>query len=77
MSPRSPLSPPGSPYSPRAELAKRGTSSSRRSSGSVDDYRRFNGTINHYGRHTNDWLFGGFSVRDTIGRLLHHEGKEG
>ncbi|KAE8354900.1 hypothetical protein BDV28DRAFT_129949 [Aspergillus coremiiformis] len=36
---------------------------SRRSS---DDYRRFSGTVNHYGRHSNDWLFGGFSLRDTV-----------
>ncbi|KAJ5595249.1 uncharacterized protein N7459_001457 [Penicillium hispanicum] len=31
-----------------------------------DDYRRYSGTINHCGRHSNDWLFGGFSVRDTV-----------
>ncbi|RAL13820.1 uncharacterized protein BO97DRAFT_442132 [Aspergillus homomorphus CBS 101889] len=33
---------------------------------STEDYRRYNNTINHYGRHSNDWLFGGFSLRDTI-----------
>ncbi|KAA8644062.1 uncharacterized protein ATNIH1004_008259 [Aspergillus tanneri] len=45
---------------------------SKRSSGSFhprrsgDDYRRYSGTVNHYGRHSNDWLFGGFSLRDTV-----------
>lgn len=33
---------------------------------SSDDYRRYAGTVNHYGRHSNDWLFGGFSLRDTV-----------
>ena len=33
---------------------------------SSDDYRRLNGTVNHHGRHSNDWLFGGFSLRDTV-----------
>lgn len=31
-----------------------------------NSYKRYSGTINHYGRHSNDWLFGGFSVRDTL-----------
>lgn len=31
-----------------------------------DSYKRYSGTINHCGRHSNDWLFGGFSVRDTL-----------
>jgi hypothetical protein len=51
------------------------SSQSRKSS---DDYRRYSGTVNHYGRHSNDWLFGGFSLRDTVregvDRLRH--GKE-
>jgi hypothetical protein len=51
-------------------------SSQSRKSG--DDYRRYSGTVNHYGRHSNDWLFGGFSLRDTVregvDRLRH--GKE-
>ncbi|RHZ72810.1 hypothetical protein CDV55_108716 [Aspergillus turcosus] len=51
-------------------------SSHSRKSG--DDYRRYSGTVNHYGRHSNDWLFGGFSLRDTVrdgvDRLRH--GKE-
>lgn len=45
-----------------------------------DDYRRYSGTVNHYGRHSNDWLFGGFSVRDSvrdgIDQLFHHKEKE-
>ncbi|KAI2794973.1 hypothetical protein POX_a01574 [Penicillium oxalicum] len=44
-----------------------------------NDYRRYNGTVQQYGRHSNDWLFGGFSVRETvrdgIDKLRHH-GKE-
>jgi len=48
--------------------------SSRKSSGG--DYRRYSGTINHYGRHSNEWLFNNFSVRDTvrdgIEKLRHH-----
>lgn len=31
-----------------------------------DEYRRYAGTVNHCGRHANEWLFGGFSVRDTV-----------
>ncbi|RAK94857.1 uncharacterized protein BO80DRAFT_489197 [Aspergillus ibericus CBS 121593] len=52
---------------------KHSTSGHRRSG---DDYRRYSGTVNHYGRHSNDWLFGGFSLRDTVrdgvDRLRHH-----
>ncbi|KAN0069144.1 hypothetical protein V8E54_012773 [Elaphomyces granulatus] len=48
--------------------------SSRRNTS--DDYRRYSGTVNHYGRHSNEWLFNGFSVRDTvrdgIEKLRHH-----
>ncbi|KAE8153748.1 hypothetical protein BDV25DRAFT_148721 [Aspergillus avenaceus] len=40
-----------------------GSNHSRKTS---DDYRRYNNTVNHYGRHSNDWLFGGFSLRDTV-----------
>ncbi|BCR89738.1 uncharacterized protein ACHE_50936A [Aspergillus chevalieri] len=55
----------------------------RHSRKTSDDYRRYNGTVNHYGRHSNDWLFGGFSLRDTVRggveRLRHHNhhGNEG
>ncbi|KAL1964439.1 hypothetical protein VTN77DRAFT_6997 [Rasamsonia byssochlamydoides] len=48
---------------------------------SRNDYKRYSGTLNHYGRHSNDWLFGGFSVRDAVrdglDRLLNHDDKEG
>ncbi|KAL3477489.1 hypothetical protein BJX99DRAFT_126099 [Aspergillus californicus] len=33
---------------------------------SSDDRRRYDNTVYHYGRHSNYWLFGGFSVRDTV-----------
>ncbi|KAJ5960880.1 uncharacterized protein N7479_008030 [Penicillium vulpinum] len=52
-----------SPQSPKADFAKRAPTPTRKTS---DDYKRYSGTINHYGRHSNDWLFGGFSVRDTV-----------
>ncbi|KAL4901421.1 hypothetical protein BDW74DRAFT_159951 [Aspergillus multicolor] len=39
--------------------------SSNRSRGS-DSRRRYDNTVYHYGRHSNYWLFGGFSVRDTV-----------
>jgi len=53
-----------SPCSPKSEYAtKRASTPTRKNS---DDYRRYSGTINHYGRHSNDWLFGGFSVRETV-----------
>lgn len=73
MSSRSSISPSRSVYKNKQTHARH----SRRTS---DDYRRYNGTVNHYGRHSNDWLFGGFSLRDTVrdgvDRLRHH-GKEG
>jgi hypothetical protein len=28
--------------------------------------RKTSGTTSHYGRHSNDWLFGGISVRETV-----------
>ena len=73
MSSRSSISPSRSVYKKKQTHARH----SRRTS---DDYRRYNGTVNHYGRHSNDWLFGGFSLRDTVrdgvDRLRHH-GREG
>ncbi|KAJ6161115.1 hypothetical protein N7470_004511 [Penicillium chermesinum] len=65
----------GSPRSFKGEFPiKRSASPTHRHS---DDYRRYTGTVNHYGRHSNDWLFGGFSVRDTvrdgIEKLRHHD----
>ncbi|KAG5302537.1 hypothetical protein I7I50_03119 [Histoplasma capsulatum G186AR] len=54
----------------------------RKSSGgsSLSDNRRLSGTVNHCGRHANDWLFGGFSVRESVGRLWNggnESGEEG
>lgn len=65
-----------SPRSPKEEFGpKRASTPTRKDSG---DYKRYSGTINHYGRHSNDWLFGGFSVRDTVrdglDKLLSKEG---
>lgn len=75
MSPRSSIS------SNRSDYRKQ-RDHTHRSSRASADYRRYNGTVNHYGRHSNDWLFGGFSLRDTVrdgvDRLRHHgHGKEG
>ncbi|KAJ5665840.1 uncharacterized protein N7477_008288 [Penicillium maclennaniae] len=66
------------PRSPKMEYtSKRASISTRKTS---DDYRRLSGTINHCGRHSNDWLFGGFSVRETVANgleKLRHNDKEG
>lgn len=51
-------------------------STKRKNSG---DYRRYSGAVNHYGRHSNDWLFGGFSVRETVREgieKMRHSDKE-
>ncbi|KKZ62856.1 hypothetical protein EMCG_02790 [[Emmonsia] crescens] len=47
--------------------------------GSLSDNRRLSGTVNHRGRHANDWLFGGFSVRESVGKLWNgaNEGEGG
>ncbi|KAJ5460352.1 uncharacterized protein N7458_001904 [Penicillium daleae] len=63
------------PQSPKQEyITKRASTPTRKSS---DDYRRYSGTVNHCGRHSNDWLFGGFSVRETvrdgIEKFRHHD----
>lgn len=50
----SPVSP-RSPTSPRPLLAQR---------------RKTSGTTKHCGRHSNEWLFGGFSVRETVKNLV-------
>ncbi|KAJ5633719.1 hypothetical protein N7528_001561 [Penicillium herquei] len=55
---------PSSPRSPKPDFEKPAPPSHTRKNS--DDYRRYSGTVNHYGRHSNDWLFGGFSVRDTV-----------
>ncbi|KAL1995903.1 hypothetical protein VTN49DRAFT_769 [Thermomyces lanuginosus] len=33
---------------------------------SNNDYKRYNGTLNHYGRHANSWLFNDFSIREAV-----------
>ncbi|EEH35814.2 hypothetical protein PAAG_00137 [Paracoccidioides lutzii Pb01] len=54
------------------------THTKRKSSGgsSLSENRRLSGTVNYCGRHGNDWLFGGFSVRESVGKLLNG-GNEG
>ncbi|PWY71708.1 hypothetical protein BO70DRAFT_121344 [Aspergillus heteromorphus CBS 117.55] len=62
--------------SPRSSLDSMDHPHTKQSAPARDDYRRYSGTVNHYGRHSNDWLFGGFSLRDTVrggvDRLRHH-----
>lgn len=63
--------------SPKPDYStKRASTPTRKNS---DDYRRYSGTVNHCGRHSNDWLFGGFSVRETVRdgiEKLRHSDKE-
>jgi hypothetical protein len=63
------MSPTSSQHPQRPSMGHRDASSSTIDSSErsrSDSYKRYSGTINHYGRHSNDWLFGGFSVRDTL-----------
>ncbi|KMP05486.1 hypothetical protein DIZ76_015769 [Coccidioides immitis] len=63
-----PMSPITSPSEQsHSSSKKRHSYSSRKSS---NDYKRLSGTVNHCGRHANDWLFGGFSVRESVRGLL-------
>ncbi|KAL2863401.1 uncharacterized protein BJX67DRAFT_384719 [Aspergillus lucknowensis] len=57
------MSPSSRCSSPALISRRSGSYSSRKSS---EDRRRYDNTVYHYGRHSNYWLFGGFSVRDTI-----------
>ncbi|OJJ85328.1 uncharacterized protein ASPGLDRAFT_46335 [Aspergillus glaucus CBS 516.65] len=72
-----------SPRSSFSSLSRSDSHSRKHTRKTSNDYRRYNGTVNHYGRHSNDWLFGGFSLRDTVRggveRLRHHNhhGNEG
>ncbi|EYE96856.1 uncharacterized protein EURHEDRAFT_410651 [Aspergillus ruber CBS 135680] len=72
-----------SPRSSFSSLSRSDSHSRKHTRKTSSDYRRYNGTVNHYGRHSNDWLFGGFSLRDTVRggveRLRHHgsHGNEG
>ncbi|KAL4920069.1 hypothetical protein BDW62DRAFT_199159 [Aspergillus aurantiobrunneus] len=47
----------------RLQMARSGSHNSQNSTRSR---RRYDNTVYHYGRHSNYWLFGGFSVRDTV-----------
>lgn len=61
---------------PKSQFTRRVPTPARQNS---DDYRRYSGTVNHCGRHSNDWLFGRFSVRETVRdgfEKLRHSGKE-
>ncbi|DAA75479.1 TPA_exp: Uncharacterized protein A8136_1553 [Trichophyton benhamiae CBS 112371] len=44
---------------------------SRKSSSS--NHKRRSSTMTQVGRHGNDWLFNGFSVRDHVGKFLDHD----
>ncbi|EEP81476.1 predicted protein [Uncinocarpus reesii 1704] len=72
-----PMSPPFSPsepsYSSTMTGKKRHSYSSRKGS---SDYKRLSGTVNHCGRHGNDWLLGGFSVRERVRGLFKDENEE-
>ncbi|KAL4864403.1 hypothetical protein BDV12DRAFT_201179 [Aspergillus spectabilis] len=50
-------------YSTEERLRRSGSYTSQKSK---EDRRRYDNTVYHYGRHSNYWLFGGFSVRDTV-----------
>lgn len=64
-----------SPVSLAETSASASTSKKKRHSSSYSvrksssDGKRLSGTVHHRGRHANDWLFGGFSVRDQVGKL--------
>lgn len=60
------------PYSGRGSSPISSSSEYKRH---CQDPSRDHGYINHYGRHSNQWLFGDFSVRDSIEKLLHPENK--
>ncbi|KAL6235348.1 hypothetical protein BDW75DRAFT_240284 [Aspergillus navahoensis] len=61
--PRDSFSSTESPSPLQSSPRRTGSSKSRASS---DSRRRYDNTVYHYGRHSNYWLFGGFSVRDTV-----------
>ncbi|KAL4973445.1 hypothetical protein BDW66DRAFT_153803 [Aspergillus desertorum] len=61
--PRGSFSSTESPSSLHSSPRRTGSSKSQASS---DSRRRYDNTVYHYGRHSNYWLFGGFSVRDTV-----------
>lgn len=60
------MSPPSPTQESHSDTGIKRSSGSFHSRKSSSDYRRYNNTVNHCGRHSNDWLFNGFSVRDTV-----------
>ncbi|KAF3482753.1 uncharacterized protein GIQ15_02077 [Arthroderma uncinatum] len=54
-----------------AEECQKKKRHSRKSSSS--NHKRRSSTMTQVGRHGNDWLFNGFSVRDHVGKLLDNE----
>ncbi|KAI1926948.1 hypothetical protein LOZ64_000080 [Ophidiomyces ophidiicola] len=44
---------------------------------SASDHRRLSNTVNYCGRHSNDWLFSGFSIRDSVRGLLRDGERDG
>ncbi|KAI1936853.1 hypothetical protein LOZ66_004360 [Ophidiomyces ophidiicola] len=44
---------------------------------SASDHKRLSNTVNYCGRHSNDWLFNGFSIRDSVRGLLRDGERDG
>ncbi|PGH01409.1 hypothetical protein AJ80_09009 [Polytolypa hystricis UAMH7299] len=44
---------------------------------SSSHHKRLSATVNYYGRHGNDWLFNGFSVRESMGKLWRDRDGDG
>ncbi|KAK2733424.1 hypothetical protein FQN57_002120 [Myotisia sp. PD_48] len=63
---------PTSPTEPSKKKRHSSSSTSRKSS----DHKRRSSTLSHYGRHGNDWLFGGYSVRDHVSKLWKDDQSE-
>lgn len=63
-SPTSPQHAPPGPGFSHHSRSSRAVELSKRSHS--DNYKRYSGTVNHCGRHSNEWLFGGFSLRDSV-----------
>ena len=64
-----PAPPPNHPLRMKSEPAASPTSPAHPTSPSrptLKRTRKTSGTTSHYGRHSNDWLFGGISVRETV-----------
>lgn len=79
MSPTSSIASPRPSFS-HSRMPSDGTIGVTSTRSRSDKHKRYSGTLNHYGRHSNDWLFGGFSVRDTfrdgIDKLRGHSDRD-